>query len=225
MGCRTDRVTVQRSCRPKRLLRAPDDRAGRSSPPRTRRPAPRSRRPPRARLRSCRSRRAASRVRRARQRPSCSRPRAACSRARRLRQGRSVAATESVIASANSEPSDRLTTATQPHAVPSPTVDASPTVPSHEPRCGEREVHAHPDHASAEEGDEQHPRDCDHVEQREERAGAALGPAALDERVGEPRIEAEEAERLEAEHESRRPGEAAAPRQVVDGLDRKGMSE
>ena len=44
-----------------------------------------------------------------------------------------MAATESVIASANSEPSDRLTTATQPHAVPSPTVDASPTVPSTSP--------------------------------------------------------------------------------------------
>ena len=43
--------------------------------------------------------------------------------------GPPVAATESVIASANSEPSDRLMSATQPHALPSPTVDASPTVP------------------------------------------------------------------------------------------------
>ena len=95
----------------------------------------------------------------------------------------------------------------------------------HESGCGEREVRAHPDHASAEERDEQHPRDCDHVEHRDECAGTALAPAALDECVGEPRVQAEEAERLEAEHEGRRPGEAAAPRQVVDGLHRHGVSE
>ena len=117
--------------------------------------------------------------------------------------GLPVAATESVIASAKSEPSDRPTTATQPHAVPSPTVDASPTVPVTSPAASAR--YTHPDHASAEER-RAAPRDCDHVEQRDERAGAALAPAALDERVGEPRVQAEEAERLEAEHEGRRPG-------------------
>ena len=136
-----------------------------------------------------------------------------------------MAATESVIASANSEPSDRLTTATQPHAVPSPTVEASPTVPSHEPAAASARYTGTPITRPQSSETSSTPGIAITLSNATKRAGAALGPAALDQRVGEPRVEAEEAERLEAEHESRRPGEAAAPRQVVDGLDRKGMSE
>ena len=137
--------------------------------------------------------------------------RASSRRAPRPRPAASAASSGSVIVSGNSGPIATPSRTAQPQP-PRVEHDAEQRAPAAARR--RRRASAARQPVVGGPGDEEPDRDRDGVQHREQRAGRALAPAALDVRVGQPGVQPVEDGRHEEERRDEPPGERPAERQL-----------